>query len=73
MSINGQQYYVYILASKRMVHCKIESASFILKCTKIHMMQFCGKSESSSGKGEWQISLIEKNNPHWEDLYQDFL
>ena len=99
MSINSQQYYVYILASKkngtlytgitkdllfRVQQHKNDLVEGFTRKYQVHRLVYFEVLENpydailrekriKKWKREWKISLIEKDNPDWKDLYEDFL
>ncbi len=99
MSINSQQYYVYILASKkngtlytgitkdllfRVHQHKSDLLVGFTKMYQVHRLVYFEVHENQydailrekrikKWKRPWKISLIEKDNPAWKDLYENFL
>ena len=99
MSINSQQYYVYILASKkngtlytgitrdllfRVHQHKNDLVAGFTKKYQVHRLVYFEVHENpydailrekrtNKWNRQWKISLIEKDNPDWKDLYEDFL
>jgi hypothetical protein len=44
-----------------------------LKFMRRRKPQFGVKSKSKRWKRDWKINLIERDNPHWTDLYPSLL
>ena len=56
-----REYYVYILASKRLVYFEVHG----------DVRDAIGREKQIKGWNRaWKIRLIEKHNPEWMDLYR---
>ena len=81
----GNQYYVYMLASKRNGTLYIGVTSNLIKRVYEHQNNLVeGFTESAESaitrekqlkkwKRDWKIRFIKKGNPEWKDLYQELL
>jgi len=44
-----------------------------MRCIRLQAQQSFVRSRSKNGTGIWKLELIEKNNPDWNDLYDELV